>query len=236
MGRNDPEKLSARMEAKKLLGQHKLAIKNRLSVYKPYHPMWMGEMRRDEATRQCTDRWDLVAEAADRLSATSLLDLGCADGFFVRMAGEKGLFSIGVDYEYRTLTLVEGVRMFDKSENSGFVLAMIDKPFVEKLPKFDVVLFFSVMHHIWRQFPHEYGLELLRAIRQRTNKVLFFDTGQSNETSTTWAAKVPDMGPDPREWLTGYLRQAGFPRVDVVGETDAFRGENRRYLFRCEVD
>ena len=235
MSKLDDAKNTRREKAKVALRSHKRAIRARLEVHKAYHPIWMGTTSIQTATRKCTDRWTLVEQAIDRFGSKNLLDLGCADGYFTRMAGEKGLFSIGVDYEHRRLSLIEGARMFDKSKNSGFVLSNIDVDFLTKLPTFDVVLFFSIMHHIWRQYPHEYGLQVLREIRRITKHVMFFDTGQSNEVSTTWASKIPDMGSDPKAWLRDFLLKGGFGKVELIGETDAFQSANTRFLFRCEV-
>lgn len=213
---------------------HDLTAK-RIRYHRAYQPISVGKTRSKQTTRECEDRWAMVAQAIKNVQARSLLDLGCAEGYFVRKAGEMGLFAIGVDRDYNRLGLIESARMIDKSEHSGFVLSSIDPDLLKTVPQFDVVLCFSVMHHIIRQNSYEHGLEMLRLMRRVTKKVFLFDMGQTNEISTTWASKLPNMGDDPAQWIAAFLRDGGFTDCELVGETDAYRDAIKRYVFRCTV-
>jgi hypothetical protein len=213
---------------------HELTAK-RIRYHRAYQPISVGKTRSKQATRECEDRWSMIRRTIVDFDAKNLLDLGCAEGFFVRKAGEMGVFSIGIDRDYNRLGLIESARMIDKSEYSGFVLSSIDPTLMQRLPQFDVVLCFSVMHHIIRQNSYEHGLEMLRLMRGVTRKAFLFDMGQTNEVSTTWATQLPNMGDDPSKWVASFLKDGGFASCEVIGETDAYRDAIKRYVFRCTV-
>lgn len=219
----------------RLLKIHHETIEQRVRYHNAYQPIAVGPVSSRKTTRECADRWEIIKKTIQETSSRNLLDLGCAEGFFVRKAGEMGLFALGLDRDYNRLGLIENCRIIDKSENSAFALCSIDDKQLERMPNFDTVLCLSVMHHIIRQNSVEHGIKVLRAIKEKTNKALIFDIGQTNEVSTTWAKKLPYMGDDPRPWIADFLKQGGFKNPEVVGETDAFQDQVKRYVFRCKV-
>lgn len=169
------------------------------------------------------------------LEIRSLLDLGCAEGYFVTKAAECGCFAVGVDRDYNRLGLAESVRNFQRANHSAFMLADIDLDLLNRLPVFDAIVCFSVMHHIIRHNDLSYGRDILKGIRGKTGRVLFFDMGQSNEVSTTWASVLPDMGDSPQYWISDFLKGAGFNTVEKIGEADAYKDSVKRIVFRCLV-
>lgn len=230
------EKSSSRREIRQALVrlQHDL-IGKRVKYHNAYQPIHVGTVKSRVSTRECEDRWVIVKDVIEQVEARSLVDFGCAEGFFVRRAGELGLFSLGIDRDYNRLGLIESARMIDRSEKSGFLLSGIDEDLLTKCPKFDVVLCFSVLHHVIRHNNLEYGREILRLMRLVASKAFVFDMGQSTETSTAWAKELPDMGADPAAWVAEFLRSAGFQSVAVAGETDAYKDSVPRYVFKCLV-
>jgi cyclopropane fatty-acyl-phospholipid synthase-like methyltransferase len=219
----------------KLLQLYQLVIAKRIQYHKAYQPIWAGQVRSRKTIRNCEDRWEMVRATVAATGAKNLIDLGCAEGYFVRKAGELGCFALGVDRDYNRLGLIEAARMIDRSERSGFILSNIDEDLLSRLPQFDVVLCFSVMHHIIRHNSVEYGLARLRQMRSITRKAFLFDMGQTNEVSTGWADKLPYMGDDPVPWISSFLKEGGFNNIEVIGETDAYRDDVKRYVFRCMV-
>jgi SAM-dependent methyltransferase len=226
-------KQTRREVRKELASLHKEVTFKRIRYHKAYQPIWSGAVRSRKTIRDCEDRWEIVRRAIADTQSRSVIDLGCAEGFFVRQAGELGCFAVGVDRDYNRLGLIENARMIDRSKHCAFMLADIELSLLESIPRFDIVLCFSVMHHIIRQNGLEHGLAILKAIRSRTGKALIFDMGQTNEVSTTWSKQLPDMGTDPKGWIESFLRSAGFDDVRCVGETDAFKDDVARYVFQC---
>jgi SAM-dependent methyltransferase len=231
--RAKPDKTERRAIRERLRSLHQEVVSKRIKYHAAYQPIWIGKRNNKRTVRECEDRWIIVEETLTATNAGNLLDLGCAEGYFVRQTAETGRIAIGVDRDHNRLGLIEPARMFDRSKGSGFILGDIEPDLLKKLPKFDVVICFSVMHHILRQNSLEHAREVLAGIAAITNKAFLFDMGQSNETSTTWAEKIPSMGDDPEGWIRDFLR-VSFREVETVGKTDAFRDPIARFVFRCK--
>jgi SAM-dependent methyltransferase len=211
---------------------HRFVIRRLVKSYEPYHPVYLGNQLLAAGERACVDRWSLIADVVRSTSSTSLLDLGCAEGYFVQQAAKTlKCFSLGVDADIRRLTVARLTTSLSGINGAGFVGGTIDQTLLAQLPASDIVLFLSVLHHITYEHGIEYARGILTAIRGITKKRLVFDMGQSNETSHEWAKLLPKMEPDPQTWITNLLISAGFSNVEVRGETDAYKSEARRILF-----
>ena len=181
--------------------------------------------------RQCSDRWSVIGKVLSE-GAVSVLDLGCAEGYFVsRAAQEYGCFTLGVDADVRRLTVAQEMTVINKTDSAGFMYANISPEFLRKLPSFDVVIFLAVLHHIMYERGVDYAREYMKCIRDKTRKALVFEMGQSNETAMDWARLLPDMGANPHDWIMEFLRSCGFSQVTKAGETDAYQSNSRRGVF-----
>ena len=92
---------------------------------------------------------------------------------------------------------------------------------VNKLPTVDVTIFLSVWHHICAAHGLASAKSLLRQVFHQTNKICFFETGQSNEPytpGTDWVHEIPEMEPNPTEWIEQLLRECGATEVKRLGE------------------
>ena len=210
---------------------YRFALRRLVKQTEPYHPVSMDGRVLAQGERECSDRWqairDVLAQGAD-----SVLDLGCAEGYFVsRAAKEYGTFALGVDADLARLTVAQDLNLINKNEYAGFMYAHISVEFLRKLPQFDVVIFLAVLHHIMYEHGVDLAREFMTVIRAKTNKALVFEMGQSNEHLMPWASLLPDMGPEPHEWIKHFLLSCGFSRADRVGETDAYRSNIRRSIF-----
>lgn len=209
-----------------------LALRSLVRSYDVYHPVSLKGRQVAIGERGCEDRWQLIAQQITRVGATSLVDLGCAEGYFVRRAAaETGCVALGVDGDVRRLMVAQTAAIADGDDRAGFMLAPISPDFLNRLPIFDVVLYQSMLHHVMYEHGIDRSLEILRLIRRKTAKVLIFDMGQSNETARAWARLLPDMGPDPHTWIQSFIESAGFSDVRKIGETDAYREQVRRAVF-----
>ncbi len=210
---------------------HKAVIRRLIKQIEPYHPISIQGKPIANGERGCSDRWAVISEVVSKCPNT-VLDLGCAEGYFVcRVARDYGCFVLGVDADVRRLTIAQNVSLLNKSERAGFMYAHITPDFLRKLPRFNVVIFLSVLHHIMYEHGVDYAREFMKIIREKTAKSLIFDMGQSNETSMHWATLLPDMGPNPHEWIAEFIRSCGFSEVIKAGETDAYQSSSRRAVF-----
>ncbi len=79
----------------------------------------------------------------------------------------------------------------------------------------------------------EYGRDILKQLKKKINKFMIFEMGQSNELKNKWAAKLPDMGEKPHEWIKDFLLSAGFNNVVKIGESDSYYKDQNRAIFKA---
>ena len=210
---------------------HRFVVRRLVKQVQPYHPVSMRGRSLAAGERQCSDRWQVLRGVLGQ-GADSVLDLGCAEGYFVsRAAREYGCFALGIDADVRRLTVAHEVSLINKNEYAGFMYAHMTVEFLRKLPQFDVVIFLAVLHHLMYEHGVDYAREFMTCLRTKTKRTLVFEMGQSNETSMDWASRLPDMGANPHAWIRDFLVTCGFSRVEKVGETDAYRSNTRRSIF-----
>ena len=210
---------------------YKSALRRLVKQVVPYHPVSLNGELLAGGERQCSDRWTIISKVLSQGGST-LLDLGCAEGYFVsRAAQEYGCVALGVDADVRRLTVAQDVNVINKTPNAGFMYANVTMEFLRKLPRFDVVIFLAVLHHVMYEHGLDYAREYMRCIHEKTAKALVFEMGQSNESGMEWASSLPDMGPNPHEWIVEFLLSCGFTEVQKAGETDAYHSNVHRGVF-----
>ena len=211
---------------------YKYAVRRLARSYSPYHPVDILGERFGEGERACIDRWATIAVQLGAAGARTLLDLGCAEGFFVHQAARSGYLALGVDADVLRLSLAQASATLNKVQGAGFMYAELTPEFIDTLPPYDAVLFLSVLHHIMYERGVDYARDYMSRLKAKVGKFMIFDMAQSNETRHAWAKLLPDMGSDPHAWIAEFLRSAGYRAVEKIGETDAYQGPVRRALFR----
>jgi SAM-dependent methyltransferase len=210
----------------------KFTILQLVKSFATYQPVVLNGRELKSGDRECADRWQIVEKIISSGNIHNVLDLGCAEGFFIReAASQKKCIALGVDADIRRVTVAQSIASYEGIIGAAFLLANITPEFVRRLPEFDVVLFFSVLHHVMYERGLDEAQKLMNAIRSRTRKKMVFDMGQSNETEFSWAKVLPSMDPDPTTWITQFLRDCGFSSVEVVGESEGYHRTHRRILF-----
>jgi len=210
----------------------KFTILQLVKSFATYQPIMLNGRALKSGDRECADRWQIIDRIISSGDMHNLLDLGCAEGYFIReAASQRKCIALGVDADIRRVTVARSIASYEGIIGAAFLLAYITPEFVQQLPEFDVVLFFSVLHHVICERGLDEARALMNAIRSRTRKKMIFDMGQSNETEFAWAKVLPSMDPDPTTWITQFLKDCGFSSVDVVGESEGYHRTHRRILF-----
>jgi hypothetical protein len=165
-------------------------------------------------------RWEAMQPLVRSLGVTSAVDIGANAGFFSIELGLLGIPTVAVEVEppaVRTALLA-----VERSGVKGVgVLALdMDPDTVRLLPSTDCTVCLSVWHHLVRLHGLETATGMLRAMWDRTAKVMFFDTGESEMPASF---NLPDMAPDARAWLSRYLETVCEPsRIEHLGLHAAF--------------
>lgn len=210
---------------------HKVVLRGMIKQIQPYHPLSMEGTVMSLGERECSDRWTVIKKVLSEGPST-VLDLGCAEGYFVSNAAQEyGCFALGVDADIRRLTIAQDLSVLNRRERAGFMYARLTLEFLDTLPRFDVVILLAVLHHIMYEHGVEFAREFMTHVRAKTGSSLIFEMGQSNETTMAWASLLPDMGANPHEWIKNFLLSCGFSRVVKAGETDAYQSSTRRGVF-----
>lgn len=210
---------------------YRYVLRRLVKQVQPYHPVSMEGQLLSGGERECSDRWQVIRDVLAQ-GADSVLDLGCAEGYFVsRAASEYKCFALGIDADVRRLTVAQDLNLINKGEHAGFMYAHMSMEFLRKLPQFDVVIFLAVLHHVMYEHGVDYAREFMMGVRAKTKKALVFEMGQSNESSMYWASFLPDMGANPHEWIKDFLLSCGFSNAQKVAETDAYHSTSRRGIF-----
>ena len=210
-----------------------LAVRRIARSYQPYQPVSIKGFEICPGERKHSDRFVTIRQSIESLGARTLLDLGCAEGYFVEQAAAQcGCVALGVDADVRRLSLAQASATLNRVHGAGFMYGQLTPEFIAMLPSFDAVIFMSVLHHIMYEHGVDYARDYMHGLRAKVGKFLIFDMGQSDETENEWAALLPDMGGDPHAWVADFLRSTGFSKVEKLVDTDAYQGSTKRALFR----
>jgi cyclopropane fatty-acyl-phospholipid synthase-like methyltransferase len=203
---------------------------------KTYQPVYLNRKIISNGLRECYERWNWIEIIIDKEGIKTVTDLGCAEGYFVRKSVEKDCFTIGVDADIRRLSLATNTLTIDNLNNFGFIKMDINPENVYLIPKADMVIFLSVLHHIMYEKGEEYSLLFMKEIKKITNKVLIFEMGQSNEREFAWSNNLPIMGTEPSYWIKAFLLKAGFKRVEELCHIKSYDSEITRTTFAAYVE
>jgi hypothetical protein len=218
---------------KRLMARVALPILAKSTTYQSVY--LNGRMIRS-GRRNILTRWQAIEGVLEQQGVRSVLDLGCAEGFFVRKAAEKGCFATGVDADGRRLLWGSATLCMDNVDQVAFVKMMLTRENLSLLMPADMVINLSLTHHIMYRNGEAYALDFVRAVKALTRKVMTFEMGQSNETIFDWSRRLPDMGNDPHIWIEGFLKRCGFARVAKICTADAHKGHVARATFAAYVD
>jgi hypothetical protein len=211
---------------------HQALLRMHLRSYEAYQPV-MGTNGAAAGTRDCEDRWRAIDQVLREQRCGSVVDLGCSEGYYVLNAARSGVgFCLGVDFDLRRMLTCYSQMVLNDVPNAAFLMSEVTPELVDRLPELDAVIFLSVLHHIMYQKGEEHCRDLLSRLRRKTRKVMVFEMGQSDEHLETWAKRMPDMGTDPHAWIAGFVRSAGFSRVEKIGEAQSYKRETNRALFK----
>jgi len=148
------------------------------------------------------------------------VDIGACEGYFSIMLGEAGIPTIALEGDPAVArTAMFAVRR-SGLEDVGVLSLALTPSNVGAVPASDCTVCLSIWHHFVRYNGLDAATEMLATIWSDTRKVLFFDTGE-NEMTPDYG--LPEMTPDARSWLAGYLSETcPGSRVEHLGTHAAF--------------
>jgi hypothetical protein len=182
-------------------------------VYQPVAELGRRYLTADRSAGTAS-RWSAMRPVLQEIRPQTAADIGCNAGWFTLELARLGIAVIGVEghppYYRAAITAVHRSEL----HNAGVMAINLTPATLGLLPSVDCLLFLSVWHHIVKESGLEAGTRFLEDLWHRTNKVMFFETGESQEFGCTEFA-LPEMLPDSRQWLSGYLSNT-CPASEIV--------------------
>jgi len=198
-----------------------------------YEPVIISGKLIQGSKRDWIDRWDGIKGIIKEYNATTLMDIGCAEGFFLKKASkELGCISLGVEMNDNRLILGEMTRLYENIENCAVIKAKLDPLSIKKLPKMDVILCLSVVHHIIKSDGMERAISFVSALAGRTNKAIVFEMGTSDEIS--FVGRMPSMPQGQELFIRKFLEDSGFKNIRVINKSKSIKKDSIRLMFVAE--
>lgn len=197
----------------------------------PYQPLFgiSAPSTTNQRDRGVGERWDLLDPVLPR--SGSALDVGCQYGWFTFKLAERGLNTIGIDDQLRTIEVARALTLTTTIASVGFWRLNVDLDSARSLPDVETMLLMSVFHHWARSQGQDYAEKLLRAVVAHCSSHLVFETGGPLESAHEWSSTLDFMLPDPNTYSENLLRDAGFADVRRLGSTSGYQHIGSRVLF-----
>jgi hypothetical protein len=198
---------------------------------RPYQPVEIGG-RRFSNVRDSDGRWQAIAAVLRRHGVRNVLDVGCAEGWFIRRAAvDLHCFAVGIEATDR-ITVGEFSRLHDRVERVAAIRSLVSASDLAALPKFDAVICMSVVHHIIRAYGLATAGEFVTALAWRVEKVLIFEIGTAEESA--WTQHLPELNQGQEVFVRDFLERCGLINVRVIADSPAYHREVQRLLFVAE--
>jgi cyclopropane fatty-acyl-phospholipid synthase-like methyltransferase len=181
-------------------------------------------------------RFQEIKKASAEVNAQNLLDIGCAEGYMIgRAARELGLFAVGLEMDRQRIRVGNAQSELNNDMNYGIIPSSAEPGLLDKVPVFDLVVCFSVLHHVIRHHGYESGINFLKSIKSRTRFRFLFDMGSPDETDNDpeWGNVLAFLKGDIVAKNKEMLESAGFVDVTHVGDTPGYIKSAKRPLFVC---
>lgn len=184
-----------------------------------------------------TTRWEKVSKAITQHGARNLLDVGCAEGYMIQKAAkEAGVFAVGLERDWSRIAVGYAQAQLGTEYNCGIVPFAANSESLSHLPKFDVVVCFSVLHHVIRHCGLDEARAFLTSLADKTGKCFLFDMCSPEETANDpqWGVVLDFLKGDVVGKTAELLSDAGFRNVQHIASTPGYVPPGMRPLFLCD--
>lgn len=118
-------------------------------------------------------RWSLIESNLTGDDMT-LLDIGCAHGYFTHRAATHGIHSTGIDNSEKRIIYAK--RKYENA-NLKFEHKNISPENIRSIPSVDVTLFLTVHHHWVSSYGYDTGMEMFKVACSKCNKLFYEPPG-----------------------------------------------------------
>lgn len=151
-----------------------------------------------------------------------VLDLGCADGSLTFLIANEAKSITAVDANIKHIETNKETANILGFENIEFICEQIAPEFLKSLPKYDVVLFASVFHHIltnsnsyeWNNQNQSEIFEILDTVAS-LGTIYVFEMGEPHGYGHIGKPLKATVGEEPYEWVSSHVYGPEFKDVKL---------------------
>jgi hypothetical protein len=190
---------------------------SKVAFYQPtYNPNNFELYRINEVVRKTTDmRVDTIISQFDFNFINSYLDIGSQFGYFVfKLVEAKKLIACGMEMDKVLYAYSNAIVILNDLENVSFINCKLTPERAEKLPKYDLISFLNVFHHIVHFDGFDAADKIMRTLFDKCDYFVF-ETGQYDEKGYYWTEDLKFMGNDSNLWVKSYLTNLGYKILHI---------------------
>ena len=145
------------------------------------------------------------------------LDVGCNTGYFCNRMARLGFLSTGVDVTANDIEVARLLGSYVRRDYAAYVLADAHSYLAETQQEtYDVTSAFSVFQWVMIQNTPEHGLDCMRWLFRKTNRICFLEMGESTEAHYSELGMHYDS-----DWIYRFMEaEGGFERIEVVNANE----------------
>lgn len=127
-----------------------------------------------QLNRDTQAKFEAINQIFQEMQVTSVLDVGCNAGEITRLAGQNGIFAVGVDKKLD----FSGVKEPLSKACLGNIEFNLD--LVKTIPNFDAILLLSVHHQMIRFLGDEWTRDFVSGLAIKSKKVFLMEIASIN--------------------------------------------------------
>lgn len=175
------------------------------------------------------ERWEYISSVVT--DAESVIDIGCAEGFFTRRAAATDAFSLGIDYKQSRIQRAR--ERSDSIDGCGFIKWDINPANVTNLPRVDTILFMTVHHHWEKAYELDTAEWMFQVVMDRCDVLVYEPPGDRPIIKNKNGLLDPA---DSLEYYTGRLKalygdSIEIRRAQMFEHTEEFKNERGDPVF-----
>ena len=179
---------------------------------------------------QTEKRWKIIKKKLEKDKINNLLDIGSAEGYFLKKTSKMGIMSLGLEADERRYFLSSVIN--EEKKNYAVINNVISTKLIRALPQFDTVLYLSVHHHIVANIGNHSANKILIEIFKKCKKSMFFETAMKGENSKSWSNNYrKNLNFVTEVNIKKLFMKAGCKNIQLLGYTEAYNKGYKRPLF-----
>lgn len=197
------------------------------------HNFYQDNTNKNKKSRKETDvRIKMIKKKLISDKIKNLIDIGSAEGNFLKLASSLGIFALGIEADERRYLVSNYHENFKDYKNYGVIFNELSMKFVKNLPEVDSIIYLSVHHHILATHGLKKGEILIKELFRKAKKNFFFETAFSNEISKSWSSnyrknliKMNDKD------IKTFFKKIGAREIEIIARTKSYNKGYFRPLY-----